>query len=91
MKRIDVNGLTTNRLLDVLGLAPKTSRSATIIKTVGLVSLGALVGAGLSLLFAPSEGRELRGALGKRIKNGADQVSQLVRERSSESASSSHV
>jgi gas vesicle protein len=49
--------------------------------------LGGLVGAGVALLLAPQSGRELRGILGDKVREGGDRGRQLkdrVVERSRE-------
>jgi len=39
--------------------------------------VGGLVGAGLALLFAPRSGRELRGLIGDKVREGADRGREL--------------
>jgi gas vesicle protein len=42
--------------------------------------LGGLVGAGVALLFAPQSGRELRGILGDKVREGGDR-GRLLKDR----------
>lgn len=68
MKLSDISDLSKEDMLAMLGLATKPTTSQRMISAAGLFSLGALVGAGVALLLAPSSGRDLRGDLGRRIR-----------------------
>ena len=68
MKLSDISDLSKEDILSALGLATKRSASQRLIGTLGLFGLGALVGAGVALLLAPSSGEDLRGDLGRRIR-----------------------
>ena len=68
MKLSDISELSKEDLLAMLGLATKPSISQRAISSAGLFGLGALVGAGVALLLAPSSGRDLRDDLGRRIR-----------------------
>lgn len=46
--------------------------------TMASFLLGGLVGAGVALLFAPESGRELRGRIGEKVRDGADRSRQLT-------------
>ena len=68
MKFSDISDLSKEDILSALGLATKPSASQRVIGTLGLFGLGAIVGAGVALLLAPSSGEDLRGDLGRRIR-----------------------
>jgi hypothetical protein len=68
MKLSDISDLSKDDILSALGLATKPSSSQRVLGTLGLFGLGAIVGAGVALLLAPSSGENLRGDLGRRIR-----------------------
>jgi len=68
MKLSDISELSKEDILSALGLATKRSSSQRLVSTLGLFGLGAIVGAGVALLLAPSSGEDLRGDLGRRIR-----------------------
>lgn len=61
-------------VLDYLGLEEKSSSWGTALSTVGIFVLGALVGAGLGLAFAPKPGTELRNEVAERIRKKAEEL-----------------
>jgi len=71
MKLSDISDLSKEDVLAALGLATKPTVSERVLTSAGLFGLGALVGAGVALLLAPSSGRDLRGDLGRRIRRAA--------------------
>ena len=68
MKLSDISDLSKEDVLSALGLALKPSTSQRVVGTLGMFGLGAIVGAGLALLLAPSSGEDLRDDLGRRIR-----------------------
>jgi hypothetical protein len=65
---------TSDSLLKAIGLQqqrPVTEGSAAML---GVMGLGILVGVGVTLLFAPRAGRELRENLGQRIDDATTAV-----------------
>lgn len=68
MKLSDISDLSKEDVLATLGLAFKPSTSQRVIGALGAFGLGALVGAGVALLLAPSSGEDLRDDLGRRIR-----------------------
>jgi hypothetical protein len=56
-------------LLGLIGLQQRRSSMQLILPAIGLVSLGAAIGAGAALLVAPSSGAELRKRLSDRLDN----------------------
>jgi len=71
MKLSDISDLSKEDILAMLGLATKPSASQRMISSAGMFGLGALVGAGVALMLAPSSGRDLRDDLGRRIRRAA--------------------
>jgi len=68
MKLSDISDLSKEDVLAALGLATKPTVTERVLSSAGLFGLGALVGAGVALLLAPSSGRDLRDDLGRRIR-----------------------
>ena len=60
--------------LDLIGLQRRRSILAALIPAVGFVALGAVIGAGVGLAFAPSSGRRLRREMGDRIDQLRDRI-----------------
>ena len=78
-----VHGFELNDLLGLVGLERRRSTIQMILPAIGLVSLGAVVGAGTALLVAPSSGADLRQRLSDRVDKLADKFEELQdRERS---------
>jgi hypothetical protein len=55
-----VIGYDIDDVLSLLGVARKRSLLGDILPALGLIALGAAVGAGVGLAFAPSPGNRLR-------------------------------
>ena len=66
-----------NDLLGVIGLQRRRSAAHAILPAIGLVSLGAAVGAGVALLIAPSSGAELRQRLSERVDKLTDKLNEM--------------
>jgi hypothetical protein len=62
--------LTTDRVLEALGLARRPGAGARGLRALGLLGLGLAAGGALALLFAPSSGAELRDQLARRLGRG---------------------
>ena len=80
MKLNDMKNLSKDDLLAALGLQTRPSALGAIMGTLGLVGIGALLGAGAALLWAPKPGHELRRELGDRINGATRRVTERVRE-----------
>jgi gas vesicle protein len=61
-------------MLNRYGLAHQTSWASSFLAITGAFALGAGIGAGTALLFAPSSGNELRGKLRPRARRISDNV-----------------
>jgi hypothetical protein len=62
---------------DVLGIVGLTRRHSSLERTlsaIGLIAVGAAVGAGVALLAAPSSGKQLRSRLSERVDEAKDKV-----------------
>ncbi len=66
--------LEKDDVLEALGLEERSSGFSTFLGTVGIFALGALVGAGIGLAFAPKTGTELRNDLGEKLRRKADDL-----------------
>lgn len=69
--------LDKDDVLDAVGLEEKSSGVGTFFGTLGVFALGALVGAGLGLAFAPKAGTEFRNELGEKMRKKADELRPL--------------
>jgi gas vesicle protein len=79
--------LTPDATLARIGLARRPSFLGTALTITGAVAVGAVLGAGTALLFAPTSGRELQTKLrrqakrvSKDVKKATDQVEEAVAE-----------
>jgi len=76
-------------LLGYVGLQRHRSSAHLILPAIGLVSLGAAVGAGAALLIAPSSGSDLRKRLSERVDKLSDKISEMQKPQNT-SPSASH-
>lgn len=60
MKVQDIKHMDKDDVLGFLGLESKHAVGNRLLGTLGILSVGALIGAGIALFFAPKRGRELR-------------------------------
>ncbi len=81
MKLKDIKNFDKSQLLDMLGLEEKSSATSGVLQTLGLIGLGAIIGAGVALCLAPMSGRELRDDIGRRLKNGAEGALDLAEDK----------
>ncbi len=79
----DLKNLDKDDLLELLGVDTGTTTSG-VLWTVGLVAIGAVVGATAALLLSPKSGRELLGTFGRRAKDTADDIITTARAKVNE-------
>lgn len=60
-------GYDMDDVLDIVGLQRRRSAIGALLVGGGLVAIGAAVGAGVGLMFAPSSGRRLRQDMSERL------------------------
>lgn len=70
--------LNKDEMLSKLGLQTKASGAQLAFSALGVFSLGAVIGGGLALLFAPKAGRELRTDLRHKLAEGEDGLNHLL-------------
>jgi gas vesicle protein len=71
----DAIGYDVDDVLDLIGLRRRSARAKTLLSAIGLVALGAGVGACAGLLLAPASGRRLRQDVGDRL----DQIKERMK------------
>jgi hypothetical protein len=59
--------ITTNGLLEMIGLQRRRSAASYVLPTLGMFGVGLLTGAGLGVLFAPQRGVETRRVVGDKL------------------------
>ena len=67
-------------VLEAVGLERKPRGLERALPVVGLVTLGAALGAGAALLLAPSSGRELRARISGKVEEAKNELSERLRE-----------
>jgi YtxH-like protein len=76
--------VTGIELEDVLGSVGLSRRRNHFLENLGLVAVGAIVGAGAAILLAPASGRETRRRLGTEASKLGDAAMDAVREHKDE-------
>jgi hypothetical protein len=61
-------------ILHFIGLAQRRSFLGALLPALGLLTAGAVIGAGIGLAFAPSSGQRLRQDVGGRLDQLRDRV-----------------
>ncbi len=72
-----VRGLEADDLLGLVGMQRRRGSVETVLPAIGLVGLGAAVGAGAALLVAPMTGADLRQRLSERVDQLTDKLNEL--------------
>lgn len=75
-------------LEDVLGTVGLSRRRSHFLENLGLVAVGAVVGAGAAMLLAPSTGRETRRMIGDQASKLGQAARDAVREQKEEALKS---
>lgn len=84
-----VSGIELEDVLGTMGLARRRNH---FLENLGLVAVGAVVGAGAAILFAPSSGSETRRRLGSEASKLGSAAMDAMREQKDEALRSlSHV
>lgn len=78
MKLKDIKELNKEKVLGMVGLQVAASATAKILGAAALIGLGVLVGASAAILWAPKSGKELRREIRRRLRNGSDELSDLL-------------
>lgn len=76
-----ISGIELN---DVLGTVGLSRRRSHFLENLGLVAVGAIVGAGAAILLAPNSGRETRRRLGTEASKLGTAAMDAVREQKEE-------
>lgn len=69
-----VRNIHADDVLGLVGLARRHGGVERTLSAIGLVAVGAAVGAGVALIFAPSSGQQLRARLSERVDEAKDRV-----------------
>ena len=69
---------------DVLGTVGLARRRSHALENIGLVAVGALVGAGTALLLAPASGRQTRQRIGQEASRLGHAATEALREQKDE-------
>jgi hypothetical protein len=77
--------LEVDDLFGLVGLQRRRSAAQMILPAIGLVSLGAAVGAGTALLVAPCTGADLRRRLSERVDKLTDKLNEMQNHQPSAS------
>lgn len=80
----DLKNLDKDQILEMLGLEEESSTTSSLFKALGLVGLGAVIGAGVALFLAPQSGREFRESVGRHLKTTADDAMKVARSKMEE-------
>ncbi len=78
----DLKNLDKKEILELLGV--EVGGASSVLWTVGLLAIGAVVGATAALMLAPKTGRELRESFGRRAKDAADDIITTARAKVNE-------
>jgi len=69
-----VQNLGSSDILGAIGLERRRSETGDVFTVLGWIGLGAVVGAGAALLFAPSSGAELRSQLSDQLDSAKSRL-----------------
>lgn len=77
-------GVSSIQLDDVLGTVGLSRRRSHALENLGLVAVGAIIGAGAAILLAPSSGQETRRRIGNEASKLGHAAMDAVREQKDE-------
>ncbi|NVB37059.1 YtxH domain-containing protein [Pseudenhygromyxa sp. WMMC2535] len=84
-KLSDISDLTRLDIARALGVAPRPRDY--ILPALGVLTAGAVIGAGVALLFAPKSGVKLREDIGDSLRTRVDELEKLYARVSSKLSS----
>lgn len=84
-----IRHLTADDVLGLAGLARRHSSVERSLSAIGLVAVGAAIGAGVALILAPSSGQQLRARISDRVDAAKDRVYDAANSMAHVGASSS--
>jgi hypothetical protein len=82
----DIKNLDKEQILEMLGLQQADTALAVTFRALGLIGIGALLGATAMLFLAPQSGREMRESVAKKVKHTTDQAASIGRNKVDEAA-----
>jgi hypothetical protein len=88
MKRL--MGYDIEDVLELAGLQHRRSTLGIFLPALGLIAVGAAIGAGLGLAFAPAWARRLREDVGNRLGHLREEAKKEAHHYSEASANSAH-
>jgi YtxH-like protein len=74
-------GFDVDDALEFVGLRRRNAAIQFILPAVGFLALGAAVGAGVGLMFAPSSGRRLRQEVGDKLDQLRERMKNEVQQK----------
>lgn len=86
-----ISHLELDDVLGIIGLERRHSTLGTTLPAVGLVALGAFVGAGVALALAPCSGQEMRQRLAGKVTDAKARLEDAAAERVGSRPGHSHM
>jgi hypothetical protein len=77
----DIRNLNKKQLLAILGLQVVPSVVSVTAKIIGFIGIGVVAGATVALLASPKTGREVRHSLRRTLRNGIDEVLDVLPDK----------
>ena len=84
----DIKNLDKEQILEMLGLQQADTTLAVTLRALGLIGIGALLGATVMLFLAPQSGQEMRENVVRKVKNTTDQAASIARNKIDEASQS---
>jgi hypothetical protein len=86
MSMKQIIGYDIDDVLHLVGLVRRRSMLGSVLPAMGFLALGAAIGAGVGLMFAPSSGRRLRQDVGDRLDQIRDRMKSEAERRAAMNA-----